>query len=180
MTEFKGSETEKNLLKAFTEEAVEYYKYALYASLAKFEGFDYIQKSFEEIAHNEKEHAKIWFKWLNDGKYPKTLTNIKDALELEKKAGASFYPEYAETARREGFEHLAGLFELVANIEKEHIEKFSKLYEALQNENLEPDENGNFVWVCSACGAAIVQKDKPDFCPLCRHDETFFFKRKPR
>ncbi len=179
MTEFKGSETEKNLLKAFAEEAVEAYKYSLFAALAKAEGLDFIHNQFEEIASNEKEHAKIWFRWLNEGTYPKTIDNIKEAVKLEEEAGASFYPEYAETARKEGFEHLAGLFELVAGIEKEHIGKFKKIYEALQNENIEPDEHGNFIWQCSACGAVIIQKDRPDFCPLCKHDETFFFKQNP-
>ncbi len=180
VTEFKGSETEQNLQKAFAEEAVDYFKYALYASLAKFEGQDYIQKCFEEVAQNEKEHAKIWFKWLNDGKFTKTLANLEDSVKSEQDAGKSHYPEFAQTARREGFEHIAGLFERVAEIEVEHEEKFKKMLQALKNENLSPDENGNYIWECSACGAVIVQKDRPDFCPLCKHDETFFYKKNPK
>ena len=132
------------------------------------------------LLQNEKEHAKIWFKWLNDGKFTKTLANLEDSVKSEQDAGKSHYPEFAQTARREGFEHIAGLFERVAEIEVEHEEKFKKMLQALKNENLSPDENGNYIWECSACGAVIVQKDRPDFCPLCKHDETFFYKKNPK
>ncbi len=180
MKEFKGSETEQNLQKAFIEEAVDYYKYALFASLAEFEGQEQVQKCFEDIAKNEKEHAKIWYKWINDGKYPKSINNLVEAVESEEEVGESYYPEFAAKAREEGFEHLAGLFDKIAEIELEHKARFQKHLKALKNENLKPNSDGNYIWECFACGATVEQPDRPDFCPLCKHDETFFFKKEPQ
>ena len=180
MTEFKGSETERNLMKAFTDEAVDYFKYSLYAALAKYEGQEYISKVFTETAQNEKEHAKIWFKWLNDGKYPKTLKNLQDAITLEDTAVESEYPLFAETAKREGFEHLAGLFESIAEIEKTHLKKFNQLKEALENEQNISDNGTTYLWECNACGAVLEQDIRPDYCPLCKHEDTFFFKKNPQ
>ncbi len=180
VTEFKGSDTEQNLAKAFVDEASGYFKYSLYAVLAKYEGQDYISKIFEDIAQNEKEHAKIWFKWLNDGKFPKTLKNLKDAIELENNAVTAEYPEFINKAKEEGFEHLAGLFEKIAEIEKNHLEKFKKLKQSLENELNIPADTTPMLWECSACGAVIEQDTRPDYCPLCAHEDTFFFKKNPR
>lgn len=177
MTDIKGTETEQNLKRAFAGESMARTKYYIFAQQAKAEGHNYISKVFEEAAENEREHARIWFKWLNDNSFGTTLQNLKTAADGEKYEWTDMYSKFAEKAKEEGFDSLADLFNYVANVEKEHEEKFRKLLTALQNENASPDENGNYTWECSACGCTIADKERPDFCPLCEGEDIFFFKR---
>ena len=109
--ELKNSKTEKNLMAAFAGESQARNKYTYYASQAKKEGYEQIAAIFEETANNEKEHAKMWFKELNGGKVPDTLTNLKDAAGGENYEWTEMYKEFAETAREEGFDRIAKLFE---------------------------------------------------------------------
>ena len=120
--ELKGSQTEKNLMRAFAGESQARNKYTYYASQAKKDGYEQIAAIFEETANNEKEHAKIWFKELNGGKVSSTLENLKAASEGENYEWTNMYKEFAQTARTEGFDQIADLFEKVAEIEKHHEE----------------------------------------------------------
>lgn len=79
MKELKGTKTEKNLLEAFAGESMARNKYTYYASKAKKDGFEQIAAIFEETAQNEKEHAKLWFKYLEGGAIKETLKNLEDA-----------------------------------------------------------------------------------------------------
>ena len=124
--ELKGSKTEANLLTAFAGESQAYTKYGYYASKAKKEGYNQISALFTETAGNEKEHAKIWFKLLHDG-MPDTLTNLADAAAGENYEWTDMYAQFAATAREEGFDHIAYLFEHVGAIEKEHAKLWFKL-----------------------------------------------------
>ena len=125
--ELKGSKTEKNLQTAFAGESQARNKYTYYASKAKKEGFVQIAKIFEETANNEKEHAKLWFKFLHDGNVPETAANLLDAAQGENYEWTDMYAGFAKTAKEEGFEKLAYLFEAVAKIEKTHEERYRKL-----------------------------------------------------
>ncbi|MBQ7620912.1 MAG: rubrerythrin family protein, partial [Candidatus Methanomethylophilaceae archaeon] len=116
--ELKGSKTEQNLMAAFAGESQARNKYTYYASQAKKEGYEQIADIFLETAENEKEHAKIWFKELHGGKVPKTVENLKDAAEGENYEHTTMYKEFAETAKAEGFDQIAKLFEMVGGIEK--------------------------------------------------------------
>lgn len=178
MADIKGSETEKNLMDAFAGESKARNKYTFYSMIAKKEGYDYISKIFEETANNEKEHAKIWFKWLNNGEFPHTLANLEDAAKGENDEWTDMYQKFALKAEEEGFDHIAELFRHVAKIEKQHEEVFKKLIFSLKENEVTPDKDGNYNWECSACGAFFTQKEKPDFCPLCLNEDIFFF-RKP-
>lgn len=109
--ELKGSKTEKNLQTAFAGESQARNKYTYYASQAKKDGFVQISKIFEETANNEKEHAKIWFKYLHGGKIPQTIENLKDAADGENYEWTDMYATFAKEAKEEGFEELAILFE---------------------------------------------------------------------
>lgn len=176
MGEIKGTETEKNLLKAFAGEAAAGARYYIFAKQAKLEGYDYISKTFEDFANNEKEHAKIWYKWLNNTEFPKTIDNLKSSIKNERFESSDMYLSFAKKAKEEGFESLSELFTYVASVEKDHEEKLSKLISAIKNKNLAPDEKGEFTWECSACGCTIKQKEQPDYCPLCDGEDIFFFK----
>ena len=121
--ELKGSKTEANLMAAFAGESQARNKYTYYASKAKKEGYEQIAAIFEETANNEKEHAKLWFKALHNGDVPDTLTNLKDAASGENFEWTDMYKEFAETAKEEGFNDIARLFQQVGEIEKHHEER---------------------------------------------------------
>ena len=121
--DLKGTKTEQNLMTAFAGESQARNKYTYYASKAKKDGFEQIAAIFEETANNEKEHAKLWFKYLHGGEVPSTMQNLEDAANGENFEWTEMYKEFANTAREEGFEELAYLFEEVGKIEKEHEER---------------------------------------------------------
>lgn len=127
MAELKGSKTEQNLMTAFAGESQAHTKYQYYASKAIKDGFVQIGRLFEETAKNEKEHAKIWFKFLHGGEVPDTMTNLADAAAGENYEWTDMYAGFAKTAKEEGFTDIAFLFEKVGAIEKVHEERYRKL-----------------------------------------------------
>ena len=170
--ELKGSKTESNLMKAFAGESQARNKYTYYASKAKKEGYEQIASIFEETANNEKEHAKMWFKLLNDGDIPDTLTNLKDAASGENYEWTDMYKSFALTAREEGFDDIAYLFESVGEIEKHHEERYLKLVGNIEN-NLVFERGEEKVWICRNCGHIYVGKSAPKVCPVCKHPQSY-------
>ncbi len=175
--ELKGSKTEKNLQEALKGESVARNKYTYYASKAKKDGYVQLSKIFEEIANNEKEHAKIWFKLLAGGNIPSTEENLKDCIAGENYEHTLMYPEFSRIAREEGFDKIAKLFEEVANIEREHELRYQKLLKELQNDEIFKKAEVK-KWECSNCGYVQVGKSAPDICPVCSHPKAYFFIRK--
>lgn len=171
--ELKGSKTEKNLQAAFAGESQARNKYSYYASKAKKDGFVQIGNLFEETANNEKEHAKIWFKLLHDGKVADTITNLKDAAAGENYEWTDMYANFAKEAHEEGFKDIATLFEGVAKIEKEHEERFRKLLSNIQG-GLVFSKDKDMIWQCSNCGHIVIGKNAPDICPVCEHPQAYF------
>lgn len=172
MTNLKGTKTEANLMTAFAGESQARNKYTYYASKAKKDGYVQIAALFEETANNEKEHAKIWFKLLHDG-MPSTVENLKDAAEGENYEWTDMYAGFAKTAREEGFEEIAKLFEGVAAIEKEHEERYRKLLENIEGD-LVFSKDGDVIWECRNCGHIVIGKKAPDVCPVCAHPQSYF------
>ena len=172
MAELKGSQTEKNLLAAFAGESQAHTKYQYFASKAKKDGYVQIANLFEETARNEKEHAKIWFKLLNDG-MPSTADNLASAADGENYEWTDMYAEFAKTAREEGFDKIAFLFDGVAAIEKEHEERYRKLLSNLE-EGLVFSRDDERIWQCSNCGHIVVGKYAPEVCPVCNHPKAYF------
>ena len=173
MTELKGSKTEQNLMTAFAGESQARNKYTYYASQAKKDGYVQIAKIFEETAANEKEHAEIWFKLLHDGKMPDTMANLEDAANGENYEWTDMYAGFAKTAREEGFDKIATLFEMVAKIEKEHEERYRKLLNNIK-EGLVFSRDGDTIWQCSNCGHIVIGKKAPEICPVCSHAKAYF------
>ncbi len=169
--ELKGSKTEANLLAAFAGESQARNKYTYFASKAKKEGYEQIAALFQETADNEKEHAKIWFKELNG--IGDTKENLKHAAEGENYEWTEMYKEMAETAREEGFERLAFLFEGVAKIEKEHEERYLTLLKNLE-EGVVFQRGEEYMWKCRNCGHIHVGKQAPQMCPVCAHPQAYF------
>ena len=172
--ELKGSQTEKNLMTAFAGESQARNKYTYYASKAKKDGYEQIAAIFEETANNEKEHAKIWFKLLNGGDVPTTTDNLKAAAEGENYEWTDMYKGFAETAKEEGFDHIAFLFEEVAKIEKEHEERYMKLLGNINDDLVFKTKEDETVWICRNCGHVYVGKEAPKVCPVCNHPQSYF------
>ena len=171
--ELKGSKTEANLMAAFAGESQARNKYTYFASKAKKDGYEQIAAIFLETAENEKEHAKMWFKELNGGEVPSTIDNLLAAAEGENYEWTDMYKGFAETAREEGFDRIAFLFEEVGKIEKEHEERYRKLLDNVKNE-LVFSKDGDKIWKCRNCGHIVIGKEAPDVCPVCNHPRAYF------
>ena len=171
--ELKGSMTEANLQAAFAGESLARNKYTYYASKAKKDGYVQIANIFEETAANEKEHAKMWFKLLHGGAVPSTVENLKDAADGENYEWTDMYAEFARTARDEGFDDIALLFEEVGKIEKEHEERYRKLLANIEG-GLVFSREGDCIWQCSNCGHIAVGRQAPEVCPVCAHPQAYF------
>ena len=169
--ELKGSKTEKNLMEAFAGESQARNKYTYFASVAKKEGYEQIAALFLETAENEKEHAKIHFKYLNG--ISDTKANLAAAAAGENYEWTDMYEDFAKTAEEEGFTELAHKFRLVAAIEKHHEERYRAL---LRNvEAAEVFKRSEIkVWECRNCGHIVVGKEAPEVCPVCNHPQSYF------
>ena len=170
--ELKGSKTEQNLMAAFAGESQARNKYTYYASKAKKDGYEQLAAIFEETANNEKEHAKIWFKELHGGSVPSTEENLLDAATGENYEWTEMYKEFAETAKEEGFDRLAKLFEMVGAIEKEHEERYRRLLQNIKDDRVFK-KDGNKIWVCRNCGHVYEGTEALKVCPVCAHPQSF-------
>lgn len=171
--ELKGSKTEKNLMDAFSGESQARNKYTYYASKARKDGYEQIAAFFEETANNEKEHAKLWFKFLKGGDIPSTIDNLNDAANGENYEWTKMYSDFALVAKEEGFNDIAGLFEGVAKVEKSHEERYRKLLKNIEDDSVfKKDEEK--IWICRNCGHIHIGKEAPERCPVCSHPKAFF------
>ena len=170
--ELKGTKTEKNLMEAFAGESMARNKYTYFASKAKKDGFEQISKIFLETADNEKEHAKLWYKYLNGG-IDDTPANLLAAAEGENAEWTDMYARMALEARAEGFDEIAEKFEQVGAIEKHHEERYRKLLKNIEDKVVFSRE-GDCIWQCSNCGHIVVGKQAPEECPVCNHPQSFF------
>ena len=173
--ELKGSKTEKNLMAAFSGESEARNKYTYFASVAKKEGYEQISAIFQDTANNEKEHAKMWFKYLNG--IGDTKTNLKAAADGENYEWTDMYATFAKEAEEEGFTEIAAKFRLVAAIEKTHEERYLKLLNNVEMNKVfeKADET---MWECRNCGHLVIGKKAPQVCPVCNHPQSFFEVRK--
>ncbi len=184
MEGIKGTQTEKNLLKAFAGESQAKNRYTFYAKVAKEEGYEQIAELFMETAMQEEQHAKIFFKFLEGGmveittSYPAgvigtTEANLLAAAEGENEEWEKLYPEFAEIAEKEGFKKIATAFRLIAKIEKEHEDRYRRLYERVKSGTVFNREE-EIEWVCRKCGYVHKGKKAMKNCPVCNHPEGYF------
>jgi rubrerythrin len=171
MAQLKGTKTEQNLKDAFAGESQARNKYTYFASAAKKEGYEKIAEIFLETADNEKEHAKIHFKFLSG--IGTTADNLRAAAAGETDECTEMYPRMAREAREEGFTEIAFTFEAIGAIEKLHQERYRKL--------LEEVEDGTFFtrgeparWKCRNCGHIHEGPEALAICPVCKHPRGYF------
>ena len=148
-------------------------KYTYFASKARKEGYEQIAALFEETAGNEKEHAKMWFKYLEGGEIGDTISNLKAAAEGENYEWTDMYDRMAKEADEEGFKEIAQKMRMVGAIEKHHEERYRKLLKNIEDA-LVFSREGDCVWICRNCGHIVVGKKAPKVCPVCLHPQSFF------
>ncbi|UCF49940.1 MAG: rubrerythrin family protein [Thermoplasmatales archaeon] len=184
MKNIKGTQTEKNLLAAFAGESQARNRYVFFASKAKKEGYEQIAAIFQETAENEKEHAEVFFKHLQGGdveitaEYPAgiigdTSQNLLAAAEGEKMEWGSLYPDFTETAEKEGFPMVAHSFKKIAEVEAYHERRFRKLLENIKKKQVFKKDNIK-KWKCRNCGYVHDGKEAPDVCPACQHPQSYY------
>jgi rubrerythrin len=173
MKDLKGTKTEKNLQEAFAGESMARNKYTYFASKAKKDGYEQIAAIFEETAANEKEHAKLWFKYLEGGAVKDTISNLKDAAMGENYEWTNMYARMAEEAEEEGFTEIADRFRLVAAIEKHHEERYKKLLDNMEK-GIVFSRDDDRIWICRNCGHIVIGKVAPEVCPTCNHPKSYF------
>ena len=174
MSRFTGTKTEENLKTAFAGESQARNKYTYFAGKAKKEGYEQIAALFLETADNEKEHAKIWFKLLQEGgEVAETTVNLKAAAEGENYEWTDMYAGFEKTAREEGFADVATLFKMVGAIEKTHEERYLKLLANVKG-GLVFSRDGEMIWECGNCGHIHIGKTAPELCVVCKHPKAHF------
>lgn len=187
MKSLKGTKTAENLMKAFAGESQARNRYSYYASAAKKEGYIQISNLFIETAENEKEHAKRFFKFLNEdlkgetveinATFPVSLgdtkTNLLAAANGENEEWTDLYPEFAKTAEEEGFPAVAAVFNKISEVEKHHEARYRKLLDNLNN-NTAFTKNETVLWKCNNCGYIHEGEGAPLSCPACAHPQGYF------
>jgi len=169
--ELKGSKTEKNLQAAFAGESQARNKYTYFAAVAKDEGLEEIADAFLESAENEKVHARRELDFLQG--IGGTQANLKAATEGEHHEWFEMYPEFEKIARDEGFTEIADFFKRVADVEKEHEERYLALLRDVEEMKvLKKDKE--VVWKCRSCGWFTKELQAPDECPLCKAPQSAF------
>ena len=180
----KGSQTEKNLLKAFAGESQARNRYTYFASAARKEGFEQIGNIFSETAENEKEHAKVFFKHLEGGDveitaaYPAgiigdTKTNLEEAAAGEKMEWTSLYTGFAKSASEEGYPEVARSFEQIAKVEKFHESRYRKLIQNIAEKEVFKKKTP-VKWHCINCGYVQEGTEPPKECPACKHPQSYY------
>ena len=176
MKELKGTKTEQNLREAFAGESQARNKYTFFASKARKDGYVQIAQIFVETAANEKEHAKLWFKYLEGGEIKDTASNLLSAAEGENYEWTDMYDRMAQEAREEGFAEIAAKFAMVGAIEKTHEERYRKLLSNVE-EGLVFSREEDMIWECGNCGHIVIGKKAPAICPVCAHPQSYFMIR---
>ena len=169
----KGTKTEANLKEAFAGESQARNKYTYFASKAKKDGYEQIAAIFEETANNEKEHAKMWFKYLEGGEIKSTHENLESAANGENYEWTDMYEGFAKTAEEEGFPELAAKFRAVGEIEKHHEERYRALLKNIETSQVF-EKSEVKVWECRNCGHIVVGTKAPEVCPVCAHPQSYF------
>ncbi len=170
-TKYSGTQTEKNLMTAFTGESEARNKYTFFADIARKEGYEQIADIFLKTAANEQEHAELWFNELNG--VGDTAYNLSAAAAGENYEWTDMYAGFAKTAEEEGFPALAARFRMVAEIERHHEERYRALLKNVETAAVF-EKSEVKVWECRICGHIVVGTKAPQACPVCRHSQSYF------
>jgi rubrerythrin len=180
----KGTQTEKNLLKAFAGESQARNRYTFFASVARKEGYEQIANIFAETAGNEKEHAAVFFSYMEGGDteitatYPAgviadTKANLEAAADGEKMEWSDIYKDFEKTAREEGFVDIATSFKEIAEVEQFHEKRYRKLARNIAIGEVFKKKT-TVRWHCTNCGYIHEGPEAPKVCPACKHPQAYY------
>ena len=172
---YAGTKTEKNLEEAFSGESQARNKYTFFAAVAQSEGYEQLAELFLKTARNEQEHARMWFEAL--GGIGGTAANLLAAAEGEDYEWTDMYDRMAKDAEEEGFPEMAEKFRKVAAIEKAHEERYRKLLNNVEMQQVFA-KSGQTMWECRVCGHLVVGTQAPEVCPVCKYSQSYFEVRK--
>lgn len=171
--QLNGSKTLENLKTAVAGESQAYAKYGIYGEIARKEGYEQIGDIFDMTAANERAHAELWLSLICEGIPATTQKALENAAGGEHYEWTDMYADFARTAREEGFENIAALFDMVGGIEKEHEARYRRFIEMLQSGKAFT-EDGEAVWLCRSCGYIHHGKSAPMVCPVCKKKQAYF------
>lgn len=181
----RGTQTEKNLLKAFVGESQARNRYLFYAKLARKEGYEEVGAVFEQTAEHELSHSKNFFKYLNTderieiqvtfpgGRLATTIEHLRQSIKSEHEEWSNQYKEYAEIASEEGFPEVAALFRNIGIAEAFHEERFNEILSRLESGEWYSSDHV-VKWMCRKCGYIHVGNKAPQVCPACMHPQSYF------
>lgn len=184
MRSVKGTKTEQNLLKSFAGESQARNRYTFFASAAKKDGYEQISAIFLETAENEKEHAKVFFKYLEGGpveitaiypagKISDTASNLLAAADGEKEEWSKLYKDFEKTARDEGFDEVATSYKEIAEVEEQHEKRYRALLKDVKDCKVFK-KDVVVKWHCRNCGYVHEGKEAPKSCPACKHPQAYY------
>lgn len=183
MTEFEKSQTKQLLINSFAGESQARNRYTFFAKIAKNEGYEQISAIFNLTADNEKEHAKLFYKYIGntyaqvDGFYPfeygTTAENLASAVDGEKEEAQILYYNGEQTAKEEGFNEIADTFKHIRHVEEHHMQRYMKLLEGIRT-NAVFTKDKEELWICRKCGYIVKGNSAPENCPCCNHPQAFF------
>lgn len=171
--DFQQSRTYQNLLQAYENELLSSARYLIYEDIARNEGYIEIGNIYETTARNDKEHARIWLRRINQGTLPNTATVLQESIQVESEMAGEMYQEFARVAREEGYSDIAALFSGVANIGYNHGFQFTELYENVENNQVfcKPEPT---LWICMQCGNVMSGECAPVICPVCGFPQGYY------
>lgn len=171
--DFQQSRTYQNLLQAYENERLSSARYLIYEDIARNEGYIEIGNIYETTARNDKEHARIWLRRINQGTLPNTATVLQESIQVESEMAGEMYQEFARVAREEGYSDIAALFSGVANIDYNHGFQFTELYENVENNQVfcKPEPT---LWICMQCGNVMSGECAPVICPVCGFPQGYY------
>ena len=185
--QIENTETFKNLARSFAGECQAGMRYQMIAKLAMNEKLKTLADAVRTIAKNETLHATQFFNKIIektgsrdniefDAGYPfhagTLVEGLKFAATDEKNEAEDIYPTFAETAKKEGFEDIAALYKMVADVERQHKIIFQYLCDAVKNGTLYQCEQP-ILWICSECGYMHVATEAWKVCPLCKAGQGY-------
>ena len=174
--QLEGSKTLENLKAAVAGESHARTKYNLYGTIARKEGYQGIADVFDMTADNERAHAELWLSLISEGVPADTKKALEDAAGGEHYEWTEMYASYAQTARDEGFDNIAQLFDMVGSIEQRHEDRYRALIEQINSGKVFTD-SGETVWICRNCGHLHCGPSAPEFCPVCKKPQEYFVRQ---
>ncbi|MDR2519453.1 MAG: rubrerythrin family protein [Eubacteriaceae bacterium] len=171
--DFESSETYQNLIAAYTEESKVRNKYEMFAQRAESDGLYVLSNIFQKTADNEKEHAELWYKTLCDGQVLSEPDNLAESAKAEHYEHDQLYAGYAKKAMEEGYSEISEKFQLVAEIEQQHAQRFDQYIQQFNSDTLLKKETP-VKWICTKCGHIYEGAEAPMVCPVCSHSKGFF------